>query len=38
MRRLLVTHLPKNPEDVMGEVRESYPSAEMIEEGQSYEV
>ena len=40
VRRLLVTHLlPEyNPEDVMGEVRESYPSAEMIEEGQSYEV
>ena len=40
VRRLLVTHLlPEyNPEDVMAEVRESYPSAEMIEEGQSYEV
>ena len=40
VRRLLVTHLlPEyNAEDVLSEVRESYPSAEMIQEGQSYEV
>jgi len=40
VRRLLVTHLfPEySPEDVLSEVRESYPSAEMIEEGQAYEV
>jgi len=40
VKRLLVTHLlPEyDPEDVMSEVRESYPSAEMIQEGQSCEV
>lgn len=40
VRRLLVTHLfPEySPEDVLSEVRESYPTAEMIEERHSYEV
>jgi ribonuclease BN (tRNA processing enzyme) len=40
VRRLLVTHLfPEySPEEVLCEVRESYPAAEMIEERHPYEV